>query len=288
VTEYAAAPHAVQRVRLDPGDVLRRTWQLYKRLFVRSLMMAGMVFGVLNIAEALFRSGTGGTLLGLFAVVLSIAGTALLEGGLVEIVRGLHADGDDDASVGDALNRASGRLMKLVCVTLLNAFGIALGFLLFVVPGLVLMTRWAIAVPVAMLEEGNARDALRRSREMVDGNGWNVFQVFIVAGLLTGVVTVPFAIVGAHAGVFGWWLAFTISSMLTAPYWGHAFTVVYYTLAEPERPVVLDPGHRWQSVWDEQTGADVGADETVEKHESPDDEYQRRFDEHERQWGDRN
>jgi hypothetical protein len=33
-----------------------------------------------------------------------------------------------------------------------------------------------------------------------------------------------------------------------------------------------------------QTGVDMGADETVEKHESPDDEYQRRFDEHERQW----
>jgi hypothetical protein len=56
--------------------------------------------------------------------------------------------------------------------------------------------------------------------------------------------------VSANAGAFGWWLAVTIASMLTAPYAAHALTVVYYTLTEPQRPVVLDPGHRWQSVWD--------------------------------------
>jgi hypothetical protein len=30
-----------------------------------------------------------------------------------------------------------------------------------------------------MLEEGNARDALRRSREIAACNGWNVFKVLL-------------------------------------------------------------------------------------------------------------
>ena len=223
----------------------------------------------------------------LLSLVLAFTGTALVQGGLVEIVRGLHDDGDDEASVGEALGRASGRILKLVRVSLLTSILVGVGFLVFIIPGFILMTRWAVAVPVAMLEGGNARDALRRSREMVDGNGWNVFKVLFAVGMLTAIVMVPFLFVSANAGAFGWWLAVTIASMLTAPYAAHALTVVYYTLTEPQRPVVLDRGHRWQSVWDEQTGVDVGTDETVEKHESPDDEYQRRFDEHERQWGDR-
>jgi len=36
------------------------------------------------------------------------------------------------------------------------------------------------------------------------------------------------------------------------------FTVVYYGLVQPGRTVVLPPGQRWQSVWQEQ--ADVVGD----------------------------
>jgi hypothetical protein len=282
VTDYAAAPDAVRPVRIDANDVLKRAWQLYKRLFARSIVIGGIVFGALHFVEAVGRSQHSAGL-SLLSLVLAFTGTALVQGGLVEIVRGLHVDGDDEASVGEALRRASGRVMKLVRVSLISSIFIGVGFLVFVIPGCILMTRWAVAVPVAMLEGGNARDALRRSREMVDGNGWSVFKVMFAVGMLTAIVMFPFVIVSANAGPFGWWVAVTISSMLTAPYAAHALTVIYYTLADPQRPVVLDPGHRWQSVWDEQTGVGVAA----ETHDPIEDEYQRRFDQHEQQWGDR-
>ena len=277
MTDYAAAPDVAQRVRIDANDVLKRAWQLYKRLFARSLVIGGLVFGTLHFIEAVGRSRHSAGL-NLLSLVLVFAGTALVQGGLVEIVRGLHADGDDDASVGEALRRAGGRVPKLVRVSLISSIFIGVGFVVFIVPGCILMTRWAVAVPVAMLEDGNARDALKRSQKMVEGNGWNVFKVLFAVGMLTAIVTVPFVFVSANAGAFGWWIAVTISSMLTAPYAAHALTVVYYTLSEPQRPVILDPGHRWGSVWDE---------EHAETDESASvDEYQRRFDEHEQRWGD--
>jgi hypothetical protein len=43
----------------------------------------------------------------------------------------------------------------------------------------------------------------------------------------------------------------TLASVLTAPYAAHALTVVYYTLVQPEQPVVLEPRRRRQSVWAE-------------------------------------
>jgi hypothetical protein len=215
-------------------------------------VLGAIVFGLLGVLELLARSGRAGAALGLLSFAFTLAGVALLQGGLVEIVRGLHSDGDDEAAAHELIGRASGKVGKLVCVSLLTALGVGFGLLFLLVPGVILMTRWGVSVPVAMLEEGNARDALRRSREIVAGNGWNVFQVLFAIGLLTFLVQIPFLLVAAGAGLFGWWLATTLASALTAPYAAHALTVVYYSLVQPGRPVVLPPGQRWQSVWQEQ------------------------------------
>ena len=245
-----AVTRPVQRVELDAGAALKEAWRLYRRLFVRSVVMGAVVLGAMNLIEAL--AGRNATLLPFLALALSVAGIALLQGGLVEIVRGLHVDGDDDASLTEVLGRAGSRIWKLVSVSLLTALGVGVGFLLLVVPAFVLMTRWAVAVPVAMLEPGTARDAMRRSREIVRGNGWSVFKVLLAISLITVVVEIPFALVAAGSGPFGWWLATTIAAALTAPYAAHALTVVYYALVEPGRPVALEPGRRWQSAWDEE------------------------------------
>jgi hypothetical protein len=271
----------VQRVELDANAVLKEAWRLYKRLFTRSVLMGAAVLGVMHLFQALASSSGSGFLIAVFALVLSIAGIAFLQGGLVEIVRGLHADGDDDASITEVLGRASGKIWKLVCLSIVSALGIGLGFLLLVVPGFVLMTRWAVGVPVAMLEEGSARDALRRSREIVSGNGLSVFKVLFAVGALTALVQIPFTLAAARAGPFNWWLATTLASALTAPYAAHALIVVYYALVQPGRPVVLEPGQRWQSVWEEQK---VSSSE-AEEQPSVWDEYEARFDEREQRWG---
>lgn len=247
-----AVTRTVQKVELDANAALKEAWRLYKRLFTRSLLMGGVVFGLLNLVDEVARSGRSSVIVGLLAIVVTIAGTSLLQGGLVEIVRGLHVDGNDDATALDALAHAGNRLGKLVAVSLLVGLGIAFGFLLLVVPGLVLATRWAVAVPVAMLEDGTARAAMKRSRAIVSGNGWNVFKVLFAVGLLTGLASLPFTLVGLHEGPFGWWIAATLGSMLTAPYAAHALTVVYYALVEPSRPIVLPPIQQWDSIWDEE------------------------------------
>jgi Membrane domain of glycerophosphoryl diester phosphodiesterase len=274
-----AVTRTARRAELDANLVLKQAWRLYKRLFARSVLMGATVLGAMHLVQALASSGRSGAVVPLLALALGVGGIALLQGGLVEIVRGLHADGDDDASIAEVLGRASGKIWKLVCVSLLTALGIGFGLLLLVVPAFILATRWAVSVPVAMLEEGNARDALRRSREVVRGNGWNVFKVLFAVGLLTAVVQIPFMLAAAGSGPFGWWLATTTASALTAPYAAHALTVVYYTLVQPGRPVVLDPGQRWKSVWAEQ---EVTAEPDPER--TAWDEYEARFDERDRRF----
>jgi hypothetical protein len=271
-----AAP-VVQHVNLKRSWVLSQAWELYKRLFARSFLMGIVVLGALNLVQGLAHNGKGGLLVSLLAVIAPIVGFALLQGGLVEIVRGLHVDGDDDASVGEVLSRASEKLTKLVCVSLLASIGITLGFLLFIIPGIVLMTRWAVAVPVALEEEGNARDALRRSREIVRGHGWTVWRVKAVAALLGGVAAVPLFLIAAGRGPIAAWVAATVGFAVSMPYLAHALTVVYYALVDPMHPVVQPPGSRNASVA-------VAAQEAPEPL-SIDNEYLRKFEEREKRWG---
>lgn len=272
MTEFAVTRTA-QRTELSASAVLRAAWGLYTRLWARSLLMGGLIFGALHLLELVFRS-RGGLLVGLLTIVLSVMGTSLLQGALVEVVRGLHEDGDDDPSALEALARAGTKLGRLTGVALVQGIGIGLGLLCFVIPGVLAMTRWAVAVPVAMIEDRKTDDSIKRSKQILAGNGWNVFKVLFAAGVLTVVVTIPFSIVAAGGGLIGWWVATTLASMLVAPYAAHALTVVYFALVEPERPVVLDPGERWGSVWDDEAASPPA--------ESVWTEYEKKFDE---RWG---
>jgi hypothetical protein len=266
------------RMSFTAAGVLGEAWRLYTRLWTRSLLIGGLIFGVLHLIQIVVRS-RGGLLVGLLTVVLTLMGTSLLQGALVEVVRGLHEDGDDDPSALEALGRAGAKLGRLVGVALIQSIGIGLGMLLFVVPGLLALTRWAVAVPVAMLEDRKTDDAIRRSKEILTGNGWNVFKVIFASGLLTVVVTIPFSLVGARAGLVGWWVASTLASMIAAPYAAHALTVVYFALVQPERPVVLDPGQSFTSVWAEQAATTTSAADSVWA------EYEKKFDERAARWG---
>src|ERR1700750_2626558 len=101
-----AVPRPAGGVQLDANAVLKEGWALYKRLFGRSILLGAVVLGSLHLVEALAgTSGDAGTL-SLLALVLGVAGIALLQGGLVEVVRGLHVDGDDDASLAEVLARS--------------------------------------------------------------------------------------------------------------------------------------------------------------------------------------
>jgi hypothetical protein len=237
-------------VTLSARAVLAEAWQLYRRLFYRSVAIGAIVFGVVELFEQVLRRASAGAFV--LEVVLSIVGVALVQGGLVEIVGRLHDDGDDDRSVGRALRSAGDFAVPLVGVSFATGVGVGLAFLLLVVPGFVLMTRWAVAVPVVMLEDVTAAQALKRSRQIVAGNGWNVFKVVLATLVLTALVGIPFAAAARSAGPLGLWIALTISSALTAPFAAHALTVVYYRLVLPDRPVVLARGRRWQSIWDEE------------------------------------
>jgi hypothetical protein len=116
-----------------------------------------------------------------------------------------------------------------VLVGVLVGLAIALGFLLLIIPGFIVLTFLCSSIPVLVIEDERGRAALRRSWHLVRGFGWHVFGTIIVAALLNGIVssllTAPFGDDWAVQAIVG-----AIVSAITMPYIALVGVFIYLDL----------------------------------------------------------
>ena len=210
------------------GGVLRDTAKLYRRLFGRTVLTAALVFAVVCLAE---------TVAPWPVILLSLVGTALVQGALVETVA-KERDRRPQGSITDLYRGAWTRIGALVGVSLLTGVGVGVGLFLLVVPGLILFTRWSLAVPAVMLEGRSPIDAMRRSTQLVKGHGWPIFGIFVTVTAAAGLTSLALELLLVHA--LGLWASLTVASALTTPFAAHALNVVYYRIVDPGRTVLQD------------------------------------------------
>lgn len=167
--------------------------------------------------------------LAIVAAILSLAATTLFTGMVVELVADVQ-DGRRDATVGQLLKAATPVLGQLILVGIVAGIGIAIGFVLIIVPGLILITIWSVAAPVVVLENPGGLRALGRSRELVRGNGWAVFGVIFVLVIGVGIVAAIIEAIGDSGGTGVGIVVRVIVQILTAPLAALAASVIYFDL----------------------------------------------------------
>ena len=219
------------------GSVLREAWSLYTRFFVRFFLLAALVFLITNLASAVLFEivGTDTTvaaaLVSLVATVVVVVGTYWLQGALVFAVQDVQ-DGSFDASNDEILHKVKPFLGTLVLSGILAGLGIAVGIVLLVVPGLVLLTWWALISPIIVLEGKKVGAAFGRSRDLVRGHGWTVFGVVVLAALISLVATVLLSGLLSFLPPFlEQWLGGTLAGAVVAPFTAIAVTLMYFQLA---------------------------------------------------------
>src|SRR5438034_11747819 len=143
------------------GAVLSQSLDLYQRFFWRFVATAAAVFVVLDLVSAIGATvdSTGGQIFwALVGIVLSIVGTFWVQGALTEAVRDVR-DGRIDTTIGELYQRTRPRLPALIAAGIVAAVGVALGLVLLIIPGLYLLTRWALIPAVIVIEKLGAGDA---------------------------------------------------------------------------------------------------------------------------------
>jgi uncharacterized membrane protein len=238
------------------SEVLRDALSVYQRLWRRSVVVAGLVFAVVSLADAFAaRKSTEATTL--VSVILALVGGLLVQGALVEVVRDLH-EGREPGPIGTYYTRTRDRLGTLLGASLLYGIGVAVGFLLLVVPGLIAVARWSLIVPLVVIERLGVGEAFSRSSQLVKGQTGRVLVLVVVSAIITGLISLAVRAAFGFLPQFGSvWIGGTIASAVAVPYQAHVLTVLYYKLTEPERPVLPEepPRERWRSVWDEEPPA---------------------------------
>ena len=129
------------------------------------------------------------------------------------------------------ISSASHAILRLIGNGILFGIAIGIGFVLLIVPGLYLLTIWAVVAPRSSPSAAACIEAFGRSHELVRGHGWTVFGAIVVAFLILVVVGIIFAIIGAAIGDLAGRIIFTIlANILVAPFPALVASVLFFGL----------------------------------------------------------
>jgi MFS family permease len=213
-------------------DVVRESWRLFLARFWRTLIVVALLLAPLELALALIdpevsRGSAGWWLWVAFSSSVTIVAFPWIIGALV------HDVAAGDRTPTEPYARTRDRLPDLLISAVVTTVGILLGLIAFLVPGLILLARWALIVPLIVLERAHWRTALARSNQLVQGRTAAVLAIFLLLTLI-GIllVTIPVA-VGYFllGGVIGAWLATMAINTVFIAFYAFAPFVLYRKLA---------------------------------------------------------
>jgi hypothetical protein len=145
-------------------------------------------------------------------------------------------------SAGQVLVAGFEAFTPLFGAVVLAALGIALGFVIFILPGIYLAIRWYFVPQAVVIEGARGAGALSRSAQIVTGYWWRTFGLVVLANIaivIPGLILVlPFSAIAESADRAIWQLAgSTIATSVTTPFVALFSTLLYYDLrARAELP----------------------------------------------------
>jgi hypothetical protein len=211
------------------SGVLDEAWRMYKQFAKHLLAIAFVIYLGAAIITALLAlaGGTVGILLG---SLISIIAAFVLQATLVKAVQDVR-DGRADLSISQTLNQAMPYIARVAGASILAGIAITIGLVLIIVPGLFLITIWAVIVPVIIIEQTGALASFGRSRNLVRGHGWHVFGTLVLVYIIMLVVNIVLGVIfSALPHVLGSGLSSVISGTLISPFLALVVTLVYYRL----------------------------------------------------------
>ncbi len=227
--------------KISVGRVIEGVFETYREYAAVLLPVAAVVFLIEAIVSALVVEI--GWWLSPVSAAVTVVAAALFAGMVVTLVSDIQ-DGRRDSSVEQLLKSVTHVLLPLIAAGFVAGIAIGFGFILLIVPGLILLTIWAVFAPAIVLERAGVFRSLGRSRELVSGNGWQVFGVIVIIWLIAIGVSLLFSAIGAVIADFvGRLILDYIGTVLTAPLTALTAAVLYFNLrtAKGEAP---PPGGR--------------------------------------------
>lgn len=196
LSPFAAAPVANAN-QLDVGDLMQRSWDIYKSqmgiCIVAMLVVNALIFGLMvvegltafAIAAGLSTTGADDTVLAAIAILGFVLGLFLLivvsswlQAGMLRFILKMARHGE--ASLGDLFSGGP-YILPLLAAGLLLSLMIGFGLLACVVPGVILFLMFSQASFLIVDRGAGVIECLSGSMRLTEGNKTNLALVFLLA-----------------------------------------------------------------------------------------------------------
>lgn len=224
---------------LDIGGVFEATTDLWKKTFGTVWLVALILMVPAYIISGLLQEGNA--VLQLLGSLVQMVAGIWLAGTVVRIVEDAHLDGRVDATVGDLLGSVSGKIFALILLAIVLWILIAIGFLLLIIPGVILALMWIVSVPAMVVEDKGVFDSMSRSSDLTRDNrmrilglGILLFVAYIAIAFIVGLLAAVTPVIGIIAGI--------ILAVVLYPWFSIVVAVLYFRLREIKGEGVAAPG----------------------------------------------
>ena len=214
--------------RIEASRVISEAFETYGNYVGPLIGGAAIVIGIAGVINGLCAI-SGSLFLILLGGIISLVAQVLYTGYVVKLVQDVR-DGRLDHGVGELFSAASPYIVTLILNGILYGIAVAIGFFLLIVPGLILITIWAVVAPAIVVEDRGVIEAFGRSRELVKGQGWAVFLTILMAFLIILVVTFLAALIGASIGDAGRVIVQTLANVAVVPIAALVSSILFFDL----------------------------------------------------------
>ncbi|HWP26335.1 MAG TPA: hypothetical protein VNL39_08340 [Xanthobacteraceae bacterium] len=225
------------------GRVFDRTTAIYSRNFLPFSLVAlisslpPLLLGARagDPTPMMAQSMLSGLVIVLLSVAFALLSQAILVYAAFQDMRGRAVN------LSESINVALVRFLPILGLAIINAFGIGIGLMLFIIPGLILLTMWFVGVPACMVEQLGPWQSLKRSSQLTKGHRWKLFGaillVYLAAAIISQVITLVFtAVAGFFIGL--------VATLAWNTVWGAFFAtfvvVTYYELRSAKEGVDVE------------------------------------------------
>jgi hypothetical protein len=203
------------------GEVISKTFELYRRDFLKYLVLFAVVGAITGAVTAYARAtfvlppvppnstpsqildwlpGFVSALVALAALIVTvnIVFVPIAQGGAIK--QASEQIEKAQADLWQSVRYATSKLLSIWALSIIVGVIVILGTIALVVPGIILSIMFSLAIPVLLIENKGVFDSMGRSRELVARRWLKTFATFLVLGI---VVIIPAVVVSLISGPFG-------------------------------------------------------------------------------------
>lgn len=169
-------------------ELLKDAWQLFllhKRFYIKTVL----VFGLISIVADLLSEDKSTRLVD---IVLSLISMVSYWYGTIVIMKGSLAVTSGTGITDDVSRISWSIIFSLIISSVLVCIGTFVGFILFIIPGIIFSIRATLTQYIILHDNQKAVPAIKKSLALTKGYFWSFFRLILCFVFLAVISVVPF------------------------------------------------------------------------------------------------